>query len=326
MIDKDLVEKIKASADIDDFFEWMVKTGQIEVLGKSRGNYRQGAKVWGDVRRTLSDEYLNYRFKGEDTIYSTITWDGSYFTTEYDKRLIQEFHKLKDELKENGEYYINGTTVPRHSLNSENGICYVDDESNKGQKNAIIVRDYAPCITIENVNSAFERFCYCNKDKCIYVSLPSSKDAYIKYPDKECVIENRTDYFRKKDEADLVHENNEEIGYFSLNQEIMMKKNIEDGKVSGVFHMFGSEVTGDTFDDEHRKKCLLLCDGNNIKMVLNYGSHGKEEIKSFEFEDGIHSLDVHTNYALVNGNEVIAVKEQIEYSYDSHRKISKCTY
>jgi len=181
-------DKIKATSNIEEFFKWLIKTGEIEIIDTQLKSGK-GAEVWPGVRRTYTDKHIQYKFKGEDEIYTLIESDGDFLQADkYGQRIKKIYDEFIEEMKKNGEYYIQGTSVPRHIITEENGI-YYSEESNNDNRSAVILKNGEPCLILNDVeNNHRNKFCKDKTKQCIYVSTENNPKGYEELPLEECLI------------------------------------------------------------------------------------------------------------------------------------------
>ena len=180
-------DRIKATSSIEEFFNWLIKTGEIEIIN-SQLISGKGVEIFG-VRRAYTDEHIQYKFKGEEEIYTIVKPDGDFLQkNEYGQIIEELYEKFIEEMKENGEYYVQGTSVPRHSIQEENGIYYSEGFSSDS-RSAVILKNGEPCLILNDVeNNHRNKFCKDKTKPCIYVSTENNQKGYAELPLEECLI------------------------------------------------------------------------------------------------------------------------------------------
>lgn len=190
-------DKIKATSSIEEFFNWLIKTGEIEIID-SQLISGKGAETLYGVRRSYTDEHIHYKFKGEEEIYTVIKPDGDFVqANKYGERVEELYKKFIEEMKENGEYYVQGTSVPRHSIREENGIYYSEGFSSDN-RSAVILENGEPCLILNDVESnRRNKFCRVKAQPIIYVSTKNNPRGYEQLLQEECLIRRKRKKRRK---------------------------------------------------------------------------------------------------------------------------------
>lgn len=178
-------DKIMATKDIETFFYWLNSIGEIEILGDDLISKRGAEALYG-VRRSYTDRHIRYKFKGSDEINTVVIGDGDYIGgDEWGEELTERFKKYRSDMNEKGEYYIQGTFIPKYEVlqNGEDGI--YDDKG----KDVVILKEGKPCLVVNDANrNRGRKFCKANNEPYIYVSTKLKPEGYAKLRKENCVI------------------------------------------------------------------------------------------------------------------------------------------
>lgn len=116
--------KIEAMKNIKSYFDWLVSSGEIEIEKQEKVS-RTVPSRWPGVERSITDEYIYYKFKGEDEVKTAIIGDGDFINGgKWGEELEARYKSFIEEMKESGEYYISGTNIPVTYIHKD-GI-YID--------------------------------------------------------------------------------------------------------------------------------------------------------------------------------------------------------
>lgn len=173
--------RIMATRDIESFFKWLSKIGEIEIVGEDLVS-GYGTQAW-------TDKYIYYKFKGEDKVNTVILGDEDFINGDvWGEELTELYKKHINDMKESGEYYLQGTSIPLYEIlgGQKNGIYCSED------KDAVILRDGEICLTLKNVNGNFhKKFCEANDEPYIYVATDLKPEGYEKLMKNNCFIRRK---------------------------------------------------------------------------------------------------------------------------------------
>lgn len=315
-------DRIKATSNIKEFFNWLCKTGNIEIIDTEQITGSGSMGLYG-VRRSYRDENINYKFNGEDEIYTAIIPDGDFVhNNKYGERIEELYKQFVEQMKESGEYYVEGTTVPRYSIDQGNGIFYGQD------KEAVMIKNGEPVLVLNDVEkNGRNKYCRDINKKSVYVSTNNNPRGYEELYLEECISGERGRKGRKLEDMNasdfyrtdwLINSNQDSILYYSAQNEVKMEKGENDGSLPEVIQLYGesNSFANETYGKEKGScNCILMCNGKKITAIFNPGEYKDEEkITEFEYEDKIESIEVFDNYIVINNSEIIMVNG--EYSKD----------
>ncbi len=170
--------KIMATYNLLKFFHWLNKTGEIEILNEKMlgdGDY--------DYYFTLKSDY---KYKGEEEIHNIYGKENEEKT--YGDRILGMYKEHIEKLKESGEYYIEGSLVPKYEYAGKDRIYY-------GQGKGVITKDGKASLTFESdtvVKGYFtaeeRKWCKSKIEPIIYVAMQNNDKGYIELPQEECLI------------------------------------------------------------------------------------------------------------------------------------------
>ncbi len=171
--------KIIATSSILKFFHWLNKTGEIEILNEKMlgdGDY--------DYYFTLKSDY---KYKDEEEIHNIYGKENEEKT--YGDRILGMYKEHIEKLKESGEYYIEGSLVPKYEYASEDGIYYT-----RGQETGVITKDGKASLILEKDTFVGgggilgRKWCKSKIEPIIYVAMQDNDKGYIELPQEECLI------------------------------------------------------------------------------------------------------------------------------------------
>lgn len=294
---EDYRDKYDASSECKYYLQWLVGTGQAEALDI---NGQVSLEEYTSLIHSRFDS-TSYRVRYNGREYNISFGDAdSYSYYQKFDGLEKDYQKFVEKLKEQGEYFLPGTKIPRYKI-PKSGIAVV-----KSDENEYVLADRTQIYSQLSGTPIFNGNFILTDDKSIVYGSGEQEDfsdmMHTKIKDSD-YIETETFIGYNDDQIMFIHDKGK-----SYRREILSDKVIQRFEREDSEHPVSMFSIGDT---------IGFVDGNKVRL-----SDEKGELSTFEIEEEIQSIEVQNGYVLINGSILCCGARYKEKSWSHDEKIT----